>query len=331
VTTPSPGSPWPITLADALAARERIAPYLAPTPLRRYATLDAAVGEGVAVVVKHENHNPTNAFKVRNAFSAMTRLDADARRRGVAAATRGNHGQGLAYAGQVLGIPVVICAPKGNNPEKNAAMRAYGAELLETGDDYDDALEAVEALARERGLTLLHGTNNRDVLAGAATITLEILDEEPALDAMVIAVGGGSQAVGALTVLRERAPHAAVYAVQAAGAPAIYESWRAGRGLTLSSAETFADGIATRSAYEMTFPALRAGLRGFVTVTDAEIAEALRVLLTTTHNLVEGAGAAGLAGVLKLREELAGKRVGIILSGGNIDAETLRRVMTGQI
>jgi threonine dehydratase len=324
-------SPWPITLADALQARARIAPYLRPTPLRRYATLDAAVGNGVWVSVKHENHNPTNAFKVRNAFSAMTRLDAAARSRGVAAATRGNHGQGLAYAGQVLGIPVVICAPRGNNPEKNAAMRAYGAELIETGEDYDDALEAVELVTRERGLTLLHGTNNRDILAGAATITLEILDDEPELDAMVIAVGGGSQAVGALAVLRERSPHTAVYAVQAVGAPAIYESWRAGRPVTLPSAETFADGIATRSAYEMTFPALQEGLAGFVTVTDAEIADALRLLLVTTHNLVEGAGAAGLAGVMRLREDLAGKRVGIILSGGNIDAETLRRVVNREV
>jgi threonine dehydratase len=210
-------------------------------------------------------------------------------------------------------------------------MRAYGAELIETGEDYDDALEAVELVTRERGLTLLHGTNNRDILAGAATITLEILDDEPELDAMVIAVGGGSQAVGALAVLRERSPHTAVYAVQAVGAPAIYESWRAGRPVTLPSAETFADGIATRSAYEMTFPALQEGLAGFVTVTDAEIADALRLLLVTTHNLVEGAGAAGLAGVMRLREDLAGKRVGIILSGGNIDAETLRRVVNREV
>jgi len=324
-------SSWPITIDDVRAARQRIAPYLDSTPLRTYATLDAAVGHGIRVLVKHENHNPTNAFKVRNALSAMTLLTEEECRRGVIAATRGNHGQGLAYAGMLLAIPVTICAPRGNNPEKNAAMRGYGAELIEAGDDYDDALAVVEQLTAERGLVPIHGTNDAHVLAGAGTITLEIVEQAEALDAMVIAVGGGSQAVGALTVTRVLRPDVAVYAVQAAGAPAIYESWKSGRMLTLDSAETFADGVATRAAYAMTFPALREGLAGFVTVTDAEIADAVRLLLATTHTLVEGAGAVGLAGVRALANVLQGRHVAIILSGGNIDAETLRRVVTHQI
>jgi threonine dehydratase len=283
------------------------------------------------VWVKHENHQPTNAFKVRNAFSAMTRLSPETRARGVIAATRGNHGQGLAYAGMVLDCPVVICVPHGNNPEKNDAMRGFGAELIEEGTDYDESLTVAAALQRDRGLTAIHGTNNAHVLAGAGTITLETLEQAPELDALVIAVGGGSQAVGALTVTRALTPNVRVYAVQATGAPAIYESWKAGRMLELPSADTFADGVATRAAYAMTFPALRDGLADFVTVTDREIANALRLLLTTTHNLVEGAGAVGLAGVMKLREELHDKQVGIFLSGGNIDAATLRQVMGGDI
>jgi threonine dehydratase len=326
-----PDPTWPISIDDVRTARERIARYLEPTPLRRYAPLDEVVGHGIRVLVKHENHNPTNAFKIRNALSAMTLLSDEERRRGVIAATRGNHGQGLAYAGMLLGIPVTICAPHGNNPEKNAAMRGYGTELIEAGDDYDDALAEVARLAEERGLVQIHGTNNAHVLAGAGTITLEIVEQADALDAIVIAVGGGSQTVGALTVTRALRPEVAVYAVQAAGAPAIYESWKAGRMLTLDAADTFADGVATRAAYEMTFPALRAGLAGFVTVSDAEIADALRLLLSSTHTLVEGAGAVGLAGVRGMTDDLAGKHVAIILSGGNIDRETLRHVVNGNI
>lgn len=322
---------WPIGIDDVRAAAKRIAPYCVSTPCRRYTALEHAVGAGLRVWVKHENHQPTNAFKVRNAFSAMVALTPEERGRGIIGATRGNHGAGLAYAGMVLGCPVTICVPHGNNPEKNEAMRGYGAELIEDGADYDESLRVAAALQRERGLTTIHGTNNPNVLAGAGTITLEMLDQAPDLEALVIAVGGGSQAVGALTVVRARAPHVRVYAVQAAGAPAIYESWKAGEMLELPAAHTFADGVATRAAYELTFPALHAGLAGFVTVTEAEIADAVRVLLRTTHNLPEGAGAVGLAGMVKLSGELHGKSVGIILSGGNIDAVTLQRVVNGEI
>ena len=324
-------APWPIALADVRAAGERLAPYLERTPFRAYATLDDTVGHDIRVLVKHENHHPTNAFKVRNAFAALTMLGEAQRRRGIIAATRGNHGQGLAFAGQSLGIAVTICVPRDNVPDKNAAMRGYGAEVIETGDDYDDAAAATEQLARERDLTLVHSTNNRDVLAGAGTITLEALAQGPDFDAMVLAIGGGSQAVGALTVLKDLAPQVSVYGVQAEGARAIYDSWRLGRPAPTQHARTFADGIATRNAYALTFPTLRAGLAGFVTVTDAEIAAALRLMLAATHNLVEGAGAAGLAGLLKLRPELAGQRVAIVLSGGNIDEATLLTVLRREI
>jgi threonine dehydratase len=159
-------------------------------------------------------------------------------------------------------------------------------------------------------------------------MTLEIVEQKPDLDALVIAVGGGSQAVGAMTVARALAPQLEVYGVQAAGAAAIHDSWHAHKRLTTSRADTFAEGVATRTTYDLTFPALQAGLAGFVTVTDAEIAESLRTILSTTHNLVEGAGAMGLAALAKLRDRLAGRRVGIIFCGGNIDAETLRRILS---
>ena len=178
---------------------------------------------------------------------------------------------------------------------------------------------------------MVHSTNDARVIAGAGTLALEILDEQPGIDGIVVAVGGGSQAVGAMTVARALRPGLPVFAVQAEKASAIFDSWRAGRPIPRESAETFADGLATRNVYQMTFSALREGLAGFVTVSEEEIAQAVRTLLVTTHNLAEGAGAAGLAGLMKLRRELEGKRVAVVLSGGNIDLATLRRVVNGEI
>jgi threonine dehydratase len=322
---------WPVTIADVLQARERIRGTLSPTPLRRYAPLDEYVGYGMRVFVKHENHQPTQAFKARNALAALTSLSAEERNKGVVGASRGNHGQGLAWAGQLLGVPVAICVPRGNNPEKNEAMRGFGAEVIEEGDDYDAAVQIADRLVRERGMTLVHSTNHRQVIAGAGTMALEMLEQEPALDALVLAVGGGSQAVGAMTVARAMRPELRVFGVQAERAAAIHDSWHKGRPVTGYTANTFADGVATRNVYELTFAALREGLAGFVKVSEAAIADALRVLLKTTHNLAEGAGAVGLAGLLALRESLAGKAVGICLSGANIDQETLRRVACREI
>src|SRR5438270_6538169 len=314
---------WPITIADVLQARKRIRDLLPRTPLRRYPPLEEAVGYGIKIWVKHENHQPTQAFKARNALAALTALSAEEKKRGVVGATRGNHGAGLAWAGQALHIPVCICVPRANNPEKNEAMRGFGAELIEEGDDYDAAAAVADRLVKERGMTLVHSTNNRHVIAGAGTMTLEIIEQQPALDAMVLSVGGGSQAVGALTVARAMRPGMQIFGVQAEKASAIHDSWHAGKPLQGSSANTFADGLATRNTYELTFAALREGLSGFVKVSEAAIAEAIRLLLRTTHSLAEGAGAAGLAGLMALRESLSGKSVGVVLSGANIDQETL--------
>ncbi len=327
----NPDDPFPIRYDDVLEARRRLGRYLARTPLRSYAALDAVVGAGIRLYVKHENHQPTNSFKVRNGLAVMTALSETERARGVVAATRGNHGLGLAWAGRLLSVPVSICVPVGNNPEKNEAMRGLGATLYEEGRDYDAAILVAERLVRERGLRLVHSTNEPLVVAGAGTMMIEILEDEPDLEGLVLAVGGGSQAVGALVVARARRPDLKIYGVQAERASAAHDSWHAGHPIAKPSADTFADGLATRSTYALTFPALRAGLAGFVTATEAEIAAAVRLLLRTTHNLCEGAGAVGLAGVLKLTGVLGGKKVGIVVSGSNIDAETLRRVVTGEI
>ncbi len=322
----------PIGLADVRQAQRRLGRFLAPTPLREYPALDAEIGGGVRVLVKHENHQPTNAFKVRNALAVMTLLPQEVRGRGAVAATRGNHGAAVAYAGERLGIPVTVCVPFGNNPEKNIAIRGFGAELIEHGRDYDEALAHAERLAAQRGAHMVHSSNDPAILAGAGTIALEMLEEAPDLDALVVAVGGGSQAVGALAVANELRPGLAVYAVQAAEAPAIHDGWRLGRPVSKDSAATFADGLATRACYELTFGALcGGGLRDFVLASEAQLADALRMVLRTTHNLVEGAAAAPFAALRLLRDRLAGSRVGVILSGSNIDQATLLRVLMHEI
>jgi threonine dehydratase len=322
---------WPITFDDVLEARARLAPYLSPTPLRHYPLLDELMGGGTSLLIKHENHQPTSSFKVRNGLSFVTGLAADERERGVVAASTGNHGQGIAYAASLLGVRATICVPVGNNPEKNAAMRGWSATVVEEGRDYDDSVEAMTRIAREQGMTVAHSTNDARVIAGAATMSLEMLEQSAGLDAIVIAIGGGSQSVGALTVARTLAPRLKVYGVQAAGAPAIHDSWHARSPMATERASTFAEGVATRQPYALTFATLCEGLAEFITVTDGELAEAIRVILKLTHNLVEGAGALGVAGALKLRDRLKGKRVGVVFSGGNLDTSVLRRILNGDL
>jgi threonine dehydratase len=319
--------PSPINYQDVLAARERIRPHLTPTPLRHYPLLDQAIGHGIRVLVKHENHHPTQSFKIRNGLSAILGLSAEERARGVIGASTGNHGLGLAYAGGLTGTKVTICVPEGNNPGKNAAIRALGAELLEIGASYDQTILGCARVREERGLTLVHSTNHAHVIAGAGTMTLELLEQDPALDAVVIALGGGSQAVGAITVARELKPSLGVYAVGAASASAQFESWQRGERLSGLPVATFAEGIATGSAYEMTFDALKEGLAGFVTVSEDAMYQAVRELINLTHNVPEGAGAAGFAGLKALAPQLAGKRVAIIMCGGNLAERDLKKAL----
>jgi threonine dehydratase len=320
----------PISFDDVLRAHERISPYLAPTPLRRYPSLDAAI-PGVSLFVKHENVQPTGSFKVRNGLSTVTALSAAQRAAGIVGASTGNHGLGLAFAGRELGVSVSICVPRGNNPEKNAAMRAWGATVIEEGDDYDAATQVANRLVESEGRTLCHSTNNVNVLTGAATMTVEILDQVDDLDVLIIAVGGGSQAVGAAVVAQAKRPGLRVIGAQAAGASALCDSWHAKTPLTTERADTFAEGVATRTTYALTFPALLDGLADCVTVTDAEIADAVRLILSATHHLVEGAGAIGLAAAIKLGDLLQGQRVGVVFCGANMDSGVLRRILNREI
>ena len=322
----------PIAFADVTAARERLRAHLPVSPALAYPLLDQLVGHGIRVWVKHENHLPVNTFKVRNGTSALTALaarDPVAARRGVAAASTGNHGQGLAWAGARLGIPVTICVPEGNNPDKNASIRSYGARLIEYGATYDDAITRCDTIIAEEGLTRVHSTNDRDVLAGAGTMMAEFVEQVPELDAVVLALGGGSQCVGAIAVRDAVHASMAVYAVQSDAASAQHDGWRDGMARSGQSARSFAEGVATGATYEMTFDALRAGLADFVLVSEDALAQGVRDLLRVTHNMAEGAGAAGLAGVRELGPRLEGKTVGIVISGGNLDAARLRVILDG--
>ena len=312
------------TLADVYSARHRVSRLVRPTPLMRHALLDAETGLGL--LVKHENHNPTGAFKVRGGVNLIASLSTDDRR-GVITATTGNHGQSIALACRSEGVPCTIVVPLGNNPEKNAAMRALGAELIEFGRDFDEARERVEQLQGERGLRYVHSANEPLLIAGVGTYALEIFEEQPDTDVILVPIGGGSGACGCVIVRTGLGSRAKVIGVQAERADAFTRSWTSGTRVVGETCDTFAEGMATRVTFDLPFSILEGGLDDIVTLSEAELAEGVRLALRTTHNLAEGAGAASLMAAVKLRDQLAGKKVVCVMSGGNIDRATLTRVL----
>jgi threonine dehydratase len=318
---------WQVpTLADVLEARRRISPHLRPTPLYGYATLNELLD--AEVFVKHENHQPVGAFKIRGGVNLVSQLNADERERGVIAASTGNHGQSLAYAARLFGVDATICLPENANPVKVASMRGLGAELVFHGRDYDEAREHCEQLARERGYRYVHSGNEPLLIAGVATETLEILEQQPQIDVIVVPVGGGSGAAGACIVTKAVNPAVRVIGVQSEAAPAAFRSWQERR-LVDDRMETFAEGLATRSAFELPQRMLWQWLDDFVLVSDDEIREAQALMIETTRNLVEAAGAAPLAAALRLREQLMPRRIALIASGGNASREQLLDVLSG--
>jgi threonine dehydratase len=307
-------------LADVLAARRRIAPYLQPTPLYRYPALDAMTG--AQVWVKHENHQPVGAFKVRGGVNLVSQLSADDRRRGVIAASTGNHGQSVAYAADLFGVRAVICMPEQANPVKVESMRALGAEVVFQGRDFDEAREYCEKQATEHGYRYIHSGNEPSLIAGVATYTLEILEAQPDTEVIVVPVGGGSGAAGVCVVAKTVRSSVEVIGVQSEAAPAAYRSWRAGT-LVEDTTSTFAEGLATRTAFELPQQILRDLLDDFVLVSEDALKAATRLMIEKTRNLVEPAGAAALAAVLGAPQRFAGRKVAVICSGGNISPAQL--------
>ena len=313
-----------LALAHVYAARRIVCRTLRPTPLLQHALL--ALETGLDIYVKHENHNPTSAFKVRGGLNLLAHLGAEDRR-GLITASTGNHGQSIAFACSREHVPCTVVVPIGNNPEKNAAMRALGATVIEHGADFDEARERAEALHVEQGLRYVHSANEPHLIAGVATYALEIFEELPDVDVILVPIGGGSGACGCSLVRTWVGSHAEVVGVQAAAADAFSRAWHTGTRETADRAATFAEGVATRTTFDLTFSILRQQLADVVTLTEEELMEGVRLALRTTHNLAEGAGAASLAAAVKLRDRLRNRRVVCVMSGGNIDRQTLARCL----
>lgn len=315
------------TLDELRRARAVVGEAMPPTP--QYAWPLLAERAGAEVWVKHENHTPTGAFKVRGGLVYLDRL---ARERpevaGLVSATRGNHGQSLAFAARRHGLPVTIVVPRGNSVEKNAAMRALGARLVEHGDDFEAARAEAERRAAAEGLEMVPSFH-RDLVLGVATYALELLEAEPDLDALYVPIGLGSGVCGCILARDLLGRRTEVIGVQSEGAPAYALSLDAGRVMSTERSDTLADGIATRVPEPEAFAIIRAGASRVVRVSDEAVAEAVRAFWTDTHNLAEGAGAAGLAALLGERERQRGRKVGVVLCGGNIDLALFRRWILG--
>ena len=312
------------TLQDVIGASRRIAPYVTRTPLHRYLSLDRLLD--AEVYVKHENHQRLGAFKMRGGVNLISQLSDDEKRRGVTAASTGNHGQSIAYAAGVFGVEAAIVVPEGANPGKVESMQNLGANVIFHGEVFDDCLAYAERLAREEGYRFIHSANEPRLIAGVGTIALEILEDLPDVDVIVTPIGGGSGACGACIVAKAVNPDIRVYGVQSAQAQAVYLSWKEGR-IVDSPMGTIAEGLATGSSYELTNGILSDLLDDFVLVTDAELEQAIVLHLEKTHNLTEHAGAASLAGALKLRERLQGKKIALVMSGGNVSVPQLRAAL----
>ena len=315
------------TLAELEAAVPIVRAAIPPTPQFAWPLLRQRTG--VDVVVKHENHTPTGAFKVRGGIVYLDRLKRERPQvKGVITATRGNHGQSLAFACGRAGIACTVVVPFGNSTEKNAAMQAFGAELIEHGRDFDEARERAAEIARERGYE--YGKSfDKDLVLGVATYAHELFTAEPALDAVFVPIGLGSGVCGVIGARDALGHKAQVFGVVSDRANTYRLSLDAGRLVPTNSADTFADGMAVRIPDAEAFAIMQAGMAGLIEVTDDEVAEAIRALYTDTHTLAEGAGAAAFAALMRERAAFQGKRVAVIVSGQNIDRPWMATVLSG--
>lgn len=313
------------TLKDIQAARARIAHVARPTPLISSPSLDAILG--CTLLLKAENLQRTGSFKVRGAANKIACLGVEERRRGVVAASAGNHAQGVALAAQVAGIRAVVVMPRHASLAKVAATRAYGAEVLLHGDSFDDALVRAQQVSQERELTFIHAFDDAAVVAGQGTIGLELQESASQADAVLVPVGGGGLIAGVAAALKESGCRAEVIGVQAAAAPALARSLSAGRLRPARPRSTVADGIAVGHPGPLPFQLIRRYVDRMVVVDDELITQAMVILLERTKLVVEGAGAVGVAALLGGLVEGRGRRVVAVLSGGNIDSNLIARIL----
>ncbi len=316
------------TFADVLRAQKTIRPYLAPTPLHHYPALDKLLH--AEVYVKHENYQPIGAFKVRGGVNLLAHLAPSVADSGVVTASTGNHGQSVAYAAQIFGVRAVIVVPEGANPVKVEAMRGYGAEVVFYGADFEASKRHCVTLEAEQGLRYINSGNEPLLIAGVATHTLELLEEQPDIDVIIVPLGGGSGAAGACLAAKSINLQIRVIAVQAAGAPSAYLTWKA-RAWQSAPIQTMAAGLATGEPFMLPQQLLWQHLDDCVLVEDQQMLVAMRHYLEKAKTLSEPAGAAPLAAALQLGEQLHGKKVALILSGGNASPDELRQCLAVQM
>jgi threonine dehydratase len=313
------------TFQDVLQARRIIAPYLPRTPLLPSLALSQRLG--LQLYLKYENHQPIGAFKVRGGLNLMASLSPGERARGVITASTGNHGQSIAYAARTFGSRAVILMPEVSNPDKVEAMAHLGAEIIFHGRDFEEARLRAEQIAQDQGLYYVHPANEPLLIAGVGTIGLEILEDLPEVQTIIVPIGAGSSICGTSIVAKAINPSIRIIGVQAEQAPSVYLSWKAQRVVATASCETFAEGLATRTAFELPLSIMRDLVDEIVLVSEAELKEAILALLDKTHTVAEGAGAASTAAAIKLKGALQGQRVACVISGGNLPLAALQTML----
>lgn len=310
-----------VNLIGVIKARAVIGRYLNRTNLIHYSELSRLAG--CDVFVKHENHNPTGSFKIRGALNFFHHMSKEELEAGVLVATRGNHGLAMAWAGRFFNVPCTVVVPEHNNPEINRIVESFGADLIVHGKDFHDAQSYCDELVDSAGYYYVEQGNEPEILNGLGTMGFEIFEDLPDVEVIVCPIGGGSGCASLIKVARALNPDVEVVGVQAERAAAFYESWKRGERVTLQDADTVADGLAARSVFQLPFVIMKDLITDVVLVSEGELLEGVRLALQTTHNLAEAAGAAAIAAALKARDRLGGKKVVLIMSGGNLDHEHL--------
>jgi threonine dehydratase len=313
------------TFADVLRARRLVSHYLPRTPLLPSLSLSKLLG--CQLHLKFENHQPIGAFKVRGGLNLVSSLGTDERARGVITASTGNHGQSIAYAARTFGVRAVIVMPEESNPDKVESMANLGAEIVFCGRDFEDARLKAEEMAHDQGMYYVHPANEPLLIAGVGTIGLEILEDLPAVQTIIVPIGAGSGVCGTSIVAKAINPQIRIIGVQAEKARSVYLSWKERRVVDTPACDTFAEGLATRTAFELPLSIMHDLIDDIVLVSEDEMKSAIVLLLEKVHTIAEGAGAASTAAAIKLKDRLAGQTVACVLSGGNLPLSTLQRIL----
>jgi threonine dehydratase len=314
-----------VNLIRTVMAKSVVNKYLNRTNLTHYSELSRLIG--CEAFVKHENHNPTGSFKIRGALNFFHHMSREELEAGILVATRGNHGLAMAWAGQWFNVPCTVVVPEGNNPEINRTIESYKAEVIVHGEDFYDAQSYCEELVDTAGYYYVQQGNESEILNGLATMGLEIMEDLPDVDTIICPIGGGAGCASILKTARAFRPEIEIIGVEPQNVPSFYQSWKKGEIVTLDEAHTVADGLAARSVFHLPYVILKDAINDVVLLTEDEIMEGVRLALTATHNLAECAGAVSLMAAYKIKERLQGKKVVMIMSGGNINMDALQAII----